>query len=237
MKPVRALGVLVAVAAILLLAGPSQAALFIIDNFDTGAQEASQTNIGTSLVSTVSGLLTSDTIGGTRSLQVQVTASDGLDSKLNVLISTGRLSLSNDAGNTGLGTITWDANGAGLGGVDIVPDTNPFFQAWVHDSDLGVIMNIAITDTGNDTATYQASLASGAQFVNKALADFTNAGNVDFNSVDKIVMTLSGPSAQDCSIDLVGITTTPAPEPTTMVLLGIGGVCALGARYRRRSRA
>ena len=229
--------VLAIVGLLLFVAPTAQAALFIIDNFDTGAQQATQTNVGTSSVSTVSGLLTSDTVGAARSLQVQVTASDGLVSKLNGVTSVGRMLFSNDNGNTGIGTITWDANGAGLGGVDIVPDTNPFFQAWVHDSDLGVIMNIAITDTGNDTATYQASLASGAQFVNKALADFTNAGNVDFNSVDKIVMTLSGPSAQDCSIDLVGITTTPAPEPTTMVLLGIGGVCALGARYRRRSRA
>jgi hypothetical protein len=68
--------------------------------------------------------------------------------------------------------------------------------------------------------------------VNELLTNFTNAANVNFAQVDKIVLTMSGPSAQDATLGLLEVT-TDTPEPLTMSLLALGGLTMLRRRKGR----
>jgi len=155
-------------------------------------------------------------------------------------IGTGTLSLGNDSGQNGVGTITWDANGAGLGGVDLTNGgTLPYLQSKILASDLDLGYSVYITETadeGGSTAFWTTNLGPGVSYVNELLANFTNSANVNFEKVDKIVLTMSGPIAQDATLDLLEVTNTrggSVPEPLT--LLGVfAGVSGVGAYIRRR---
>jgi len=237
----KTIATLVALAALGVLAPTVQAVSFMIDDFtqpNTG-QSVSVTGVG-SAGNTTTGLV--GVVGGSRTMQVSViTSSFGLSSSLNMNATPpGTLSLGNDSGQNGVGTITWDANGAGLGGLDI---TNggllPYLQSKILASDLDLGFRADITETaaaGGSTASWTTNLGPGVSFVNQLLTSFTNAGAVDFTQVDKIVLTLSGPFAQDATLDLMEVTNTPGgavPEPLT--LLGLfAGVSGVGAYIRRR---
>jgi hypothetical protein len=223
-----------------MLAPTVHAASFTIDHFtqpNTG-QALSITGTGTQS-NTTTGLV--GVVGGSRTMQISVASSAfGLSSSLNVNpAGVGTLSLGNDSGQNGVGTITWDANGAGLGGVDI---TNggllPFVQATILASDLNLGFRVDVTETaaaGGSTAFWSTNLGPGVSFVNQALASFTNAGAVDFTKVNKIVLTLSGPVAQDATIDLMEVTNSPGGVPEPLTLLGVfAGMSGLGAYIRRR---
>jgi len=207
---------------------------FIIDNFTQPgtAYSVYRSDIGLSGVSTVTGLPTSDVVGGVRTMQINVTSTSGNYSTLTVNpAATGTLSFSNDSGQNSTAMITWDANGAGLGGVDITNGgTLLYLQADILASDLNLGFRVDITELGGggDTAYWSTSLGSGASVVNQALSGFTNAGAVDFTEVNKIVLTLTGPVAQDGMLDVLKVTT---PEPATMALLAFG---SLGLLVRRK---
>lgn len=204
----------------------------VIDHFtQSGAGQAiSVTGLG-SVTETVTGL--TEVLGGARTIQLAVsTSSYGLSSSVNVSpAGTGTLSLGNDSGQDGVGTITWDAAGAGLGGVDLTNGgTLPYLQSKIVASDLNLGFTVEITETataGGSMAVWSTSLGYGVSYVNQPLASFINAANVDFNQVDKVALILSGPLAQDATLDLLEFTNTPAPEPVTMSLLGLGGLAIL----------
>jgi hypothetical protein len=229
-----------------LLAPAVRATSFIIDDFSQPNVGQVVSIVGTGSVSnTTTGL--PGVVGGSRTMQIDVLASQfGLSSSLNVnAIGLGTLSLGNDSGQNGVGTVTWDANGAGLGGVDL---TNggalPYLQSRILASDLDLGFTVDITETaaaGGATASWTTDLGPGVSYVNRLLTDFTNSANVDFTAVDKIVLTLFGPSAQDATLDNVEITNTPGvdgvvPEPFTLLTV-FAGMCSLGTYMRRRVNA
>jgi hypothetical protein len=226
---------LVVLAALGALAPTVYADSFIIDQFALPAtgQQVSVTGTGTQS-DTETGL--TGVVGEARTMQMFVgTSTFGNLSVLTINpTGVGSLSLNNGSGQDGVGTCTWDADGAGLGGVDLTNGgTLPYFQAKILASDLNVIFRIDISETaamGGSTAYWMAPLGPGVSYVNQALSSFTNAGNVDFTQVDRIWMTLSGPSAQDTTLDFLEVTNTPVPEPATLALLAMGGL----ALVRRR---
>ena len=218
----------------------AHATSFLIDHFvvPPGGQSVLVHSVGSGS-KTVTGL--AGVVGGARTLDLNVTTSTyGLYSSL-AEVSTvgGSLSLSNDSGQVGEGKVTWDASGAGLGGVDItLGGAVSYLQSHVLFSDQDLGFRIDITETaaaGGSTAYWSTNLGLGPSTVFQSLSSFTNAGAVDFTKVDKIVLTLSGPAAQDGTIDLLEITDNPVPEPITLggIALGVGALCG----YIRRRTA
>jgi hypothetical protein len=212
---------------------------FIIDGFSQPSpvgQSVSVTQTG-SLSDTQTGL--AGVVGGARKVQIDATGNASNISSLIVDPSTpGTLSFNNGAGQNATGTITWNNDTAGLGGVDLGSvGANPYLQAHILSSDLNLGFRVEITETNTglgghngDMAYWSINLGSGVSYVNQALSSFTNAGNVDFTQVDKIVLILSGPNAEDGMLDLLEVTNTPAPEPATLSLLALGGLAMLRRR-------
>lgn len=235
---------LVATALGLTLPSMTQAVSFVIDDFvvPPGGQSVNIVGTGVSAPNTATGL--AGVLGGSRTMQNTVfTSTFGLSSQVIVSpLSPGTLSFSNDSGQDATATVLWDANGAGLGGVDLTSGgLLSKFQTKVLASDLNVGLRIDITETaaaGGSNAFWSANLGPGVTFVSELLANFTGAASVDFTQVNRIMLTLNGPLAQDSTIDLLEITSSSSqvPEPVTAGL-GMMGLAALGLVAARRRRA
>ena len=231
---------LAAIAVFGVFAPVAHAISFQIDEFlapPTG-QAISVSGVGTGS-NTMAGL--AGVVGGVRSMDLNVTGSawDLTSSLAEVSWGPGSLSFSNDSGQNAVGTVTWDQGGLGLGGVDItLGGVCQYLEARVLASDQDLGFRIDITETaaaGGSTAWWSTNLGAGPSDVSQLLSGFTNASSVDFTRVDEIVLTLSGPTAQDGTIDLLGVTDSHVPEPLTVtgIILGVGTLCG----YLRRRRA
>jgi MYXO-CTERM domain-containing protein len=222
---------------------PSYGANIVIDDFTmTADHSADVTGVGTDTDTQV-GIPTANTIGGERTLFLDVTTNpNNNDSNLLVNTAAGTVVFSIPSQGVGAGSVTWAGTaGAGLGGETILPPggtaLDTYFEAVIVFSDLNLGFKVEITDTGGDTATLDKSLGSAPpEFTDKTLlSNFVGAGLVDFSAVDEIVLTLSGPASQDATVSLLEtVSTVPEPSASVLGVLGLFGLSLVIGRRRRR---
>lgn len=217
----------VAAAALFVAAAGSSRAALVIDNYDVGAQSIMLT---TGTANNSLGMLAPDVLGGTRSLDLTITANPNmLSSSLVVLPVPGIVTLSNDVGVASVASATYDANGAGLGGVDLAA-AGTQFEFNILAVDLTLSITIEVTDGNAVTST---KTLSGLMVGNATFAFASFVGGADFTDVEKIKVIWTAPDSADFAADFFGVTNV-VPEPASLALVATG-LAGLAARRRLRA--
>lgn len=222
-----ATGVMLAVA----MGAANQASAFSIDTFDTTAQ--SVFSVGSLQTD---GLTASEAIGGYRELSLAT--SGGLSSmSVDSIPTFGSLALSNNSGVSSTASVLWNANGVGLGGLDLTDSgASTALLLAISGIDQGsVVINFTVTETsgaGGESASLSLSgLGIGTQTF--LFSTFTNFANVDFTAVDAIKMDIIAGNASDLTLDLVETNDTQLPEPSSLILMGLGFASFSALRKRK----
>lgn len=176
-------------------------------------------------------------IGGNRELNVEVSGAPGPVSAVGT-IGLGSF-LFNTATPGSFALLKYDGTDpVGLNGADLVDGTNNTFRLDFDFLDAG----------GAATTQVEIALASkvgSANFVGQIVpsatgfsffapfASFVPSGPFSFSSVDNIAVILNGPAHENVDFRLTRILTT-VPEPSTLALVGLGGVVLAGSALRRR---
>ena len=206
--------------ALIAAAGGAQAGSYIVDDFNTGAQNISQdTIVGVAVMSTVS----------ERTLSVIKTLGDDGDvAKARVNTSLGKLSISNDSGVDSTVSVTWNL-AAGVVPANVL-DVSFLFKVILSD---GNPTSVDFTLNGN-------SIYSSAIPGNTANADKTFALDPALiSSGGTLALALNGNPGWDLELDAFGISwtdptpTVTVPEPASMALVGLG-MMGLAAVRRRK---
>lgn len=213
---------------LLMVVGSAQA--FLIDSFNDTFQIVLKAAPGPVTSATAAG----EAVGDFRTMEM-LSVAGPLGATLAAHIGDA-LSLSNDALTSSMSIVIWDASGAGLGGVDLTDvGTSSFVILDILSIDIGgVDIEMTITDTGGDVATKLIS-GAGAGVFEVLFADFVNFTATDFTSVDAITMKLTADEASDLVLDFVA-TSGAIPEPSSLVLLGMGILGVVGYGWRRRKK-
>ena len=238
----KKLSLAVALGAILV---SSASATVIIDDFTTGATSAtSSTNnlfVGGSVAASVP--------GGIRTASVACvndgfTCGSTTSRKAELSVGGGVFGVITGNGVSSIATLLYDGGGAGLGGFNLAPGFESFFDVFVGSADapaVGTTVRLTLTDTGLNsfaqTLAFTTAVDGGVDppaLIRFLLQDFINAG-VNINSLRSIALRLDGtasPSASgDYEINLV--VTSGVPEPGTYALIGCGLLALAGLRLRK----
>jgi hypothetical protein len=175
-----------------------------------------------------------DVIGGFRAASLTTTSGGG---SLGIDFGdSNNLSFSlNAPAATGFATLTYDANGAGLGGVDLTQGgANSFFLFFVIFSDAVGGKSLTVTvDDGTNVESHSVGIPANVVVPQNFLLPFSTFTVADLTSVESITLRLDSGAAGDLTIDFFG---AASPEPSSMVILGLGAVLSAGYGLRRRLR-
>lgn len=210
--------------ALLAVAGASHAGAYIVDDFNTGAQNISQDVVaGTPVESTVT----------ERVLSIIKTAGDDGDvAKARVNTTAGKLSVSNDSGVNSTVGVSWNL-AAGVVPLNVL-DVSFLFKIILSD---GNPTDIAFTLNG--TNIYSSAIPGNTSNTDKTFTldpALISAGGV-------LALTLNGAPGWDLELDAFGISWTdpvtppnppaPIPEPASMALMGLGALGLAAVRRRK----
>ena len=259
MKKTLAFGI--AAGTLLISSNNAQAATFTIDNFDSGLPQIVEVEVTTSNLpptnssgnpnELMTGLSTSNVIGGSRKLFTQVNNALADSTTAKVLVSqqlnsssNGLYTISYGSGIEGATTATWDADGAGLNH-NFLTGTNAF-RLDVLTEDLDADLSLTVIGNNGSTATRKREiLGVGINIFEYKNFNVSEGTFTDiFSDVKSISLTVSKPDTPteiDISFDsLMAIELDPdeppakTPEPTAVLsLFAIG----FGALLRKNKKA
>jgi len=104
----------------------------------------------------------------------------------------------------------------------------------VTNVDLGVVTEVTLIDSNNNSATTSFSTSSsGAQTIKISYIDFLAVNSsLDFTNIKSVTTTLSGPAAVDMDMRTLAFST---PEPSSVMLFSLAGLGFASRRRRKRS--
>ncbi len=243
LRPLLALSKVSFVALILVAMGTfsrAHAATFTIDLFTTTQFVSAFNDTGTSTVAEPGA------VGGFRTMSLSSSDNDDFNSALAVNSAFNRMSLAAPEGAIANYSLLYGGAGgvAGLGGVNVTSGNPVLTQSAVtfalRSADFPSAFTWTFTDSLANTATYVGAFPSKSSMTSPLvfsipLASFSNAGAVNWTSINFIQLAGGGVSSLD--LTLLGpleIITQAVPEPGTWAVgaLLFGG--AAFAHWRRR---
>ena len=238
-------------AALLMGVGQASAATVVIDNFDLdqrvedapGPGETTNSQVGPS----------AGIIGGFRDLLVD-TDEEGQQDATELVAQNSQLEFNNDTGVTGRGWVTYDGSNVvgtdpdnvdtnGLNGIDLYGGPiGGGFNFEVIESDAEIFIEITAWDITSAMVSFSELLPAGGGNPFVPFAAFSGDAGFNWNQVGALqFFAQSGDESSVPSLDgAIGSITVetgviPLPASAFLLLGGVGGLSALGARRRRKS--
>ncbi|MEK7703204.1 MAG: PEP-CTERM sorting domain-containing protein [Nitrospirota bacterium] len=217
--------------------GTASAAPLVIDSFSACSQSLSVPTAGATVSSTAAGCGAS-VLGGTRQIDLAYTNGGGLPITADVFLfgTLPGLFYAEDSSIDGVVTLTYSGVGFDLtsGGVG----NHDKFVFDFRNSDINLVYGVTVV--GGGTSTYNSGVIAPILTPTILNANFSSFSlGADFTAVTSLVFSFdsSGVIGNDFVINSIttdGHTPVAAPEPGSLMLLGIGAIGLVGFRFLRR---